>query len=537
MFDTIIHLPWDMFPAPAAVGVEYLAALAGKGMLYAFALFLVVWGLDAATEALRPRCGASRRGRAVFFALSSLLFIAVVVGLFHLWAWPRFPVIRWASQGTKNLSLPEVGIVMLAAGLLSAIVWNVESGKWKVKSAALSTSHFPLSTTREAAPLSTNREAAPLSTRREAATFHFPLFTILPLLAAAIFCWRQYGVFPPRVRTYALAWRECIALFALEAACLAALARPVWRGGWRAWKRYVPRVAWLVALGFWLHGVGSVWEVPRLVRISAGEACGGVESGKCKVESAPLSTTSAHSADALSTFHFPLSTTSTSSLQEAVDAAPDGAVVEVPAGTYGPICTYGRDITLRAMDGPERTVIDAGPLRAEGITNRCATLAPPRLVARLERLVVRVQRAHVLQLPILLPKMGEGRGPEPPPPGGASRLVGFTLRGGHADCGGGAFGGTLEDCVLEGNLAEFCGAGAFGTRLVRCTVRGNHAGWMGGGVWGGSTEGCSVTDNFAGDFGGGVWGGVHAELSATSNVARHHPDAAATAASGVESGK
>ena len=465
MFDSIIHLPWDVFPLPGVAGVEYLAAMAGKGMLYAFALCLVVWFLDAATEALRPLCGATRRGRVVFFALSSLLLVAVIVGLFHLWTWPRFPVIRWASQGTKNLSLPEVGIVMLAAGLVSLALWpRSKAGPSLIRLLRLSLS-------------------------------------LALLLAAAHVCWRKYGVFPPRVRTFALAWRECIALFALEAASLAAVAHPVWRGGWRAWKRYMPRIAWLVALGFWLHGVASVWDVPRLARISAGEACGGVEREKWKVESGNWA-----------------------SLQEAVDAAPDGAVVEVPAGTYGPVCTRGRAITLRAVDGPERTVIDATGARC-----RAALLASPRLTARLERLVVRAQRAQVLQLPNILPKVGEGRGAEPAPPGGASRLVGFTLRGGYADCGANAFGGTLEDCVLEGGAAEFCGGGAFGSRLVRCTVRHNVAAWMGGGVWGGSTEGCTVEDNAAGDFGGGVWGGVHAGLSATNNTARHYPETAATA--------
>ena len=503
MFNTVIHLPWDAFPFPSAVGVEYLSALAGKGMLYALAFFLAAWGLDAATEAIRGRFGASRRGRYAYFAVSSVLLAATVVGLFHVWVWPRFPVIRYVAQGTKNLALQEVGIAMMSSVLLAMGFWCLVP--------------------RLAAPIRKRGSRAAAGGRTRLLRFFLVLLAFVPPSLAAFFCYRQYGVFPPRVRSFDLAWRECVALFALEAAFLAAVARPVWRrraspirGG--HWKRFVPRVAWLVCFGFWLQGLDSVREVPLLARISAGAgSCGPVKGPQCRLvptcAAVPLRGCAMRGC----------------AISEAIAAAPAGAVIDVPAGVYAPISTGGKAITLRAIDGPERTVIDASLLRAEGITNRCATLVSEGQAARLERLVARVQRAHVLQLPILLPKMGEGREPAPPPPGGASRLVGFTLRGGHADCGGGAFGGTLEDCVLEGNLAEFCGGGAFGSRLVRCTVRGNVAGWMGGGVWGGSTEDCTVTGNASEDFGGGVWGGVHAGLSATDNHARHHPDTAATA--------
>ena len=519
MFDTVIHLPWDAFPFPSAVGVEYLSAMAGKGMLYALAFFLAAWGLDAATEAIRGRFGASRRGRYAYFAVSSVLLAATVVGLFHVWVWPRFPVIRYVAQGTKNLALQEVGIAMLSSVLLSMGLCCVVSRlAAPIRKGTGEGKEGPL---REGAPAQSaggGERGAAAGERTRLLRFFLVLLALVPPSLAAFFCYRQYGVFPPRVRSFDLAWRECIALFALEAVFLAAVARPVWRrraspirGG--HWKRFVPRAAWLVCFGFWLHGVDSVREVPRLARISAGaESCGPVKGPQCRL--VPTCAAVPFRGCAIS---------------EAIAAAPAGAVIDVPAGVYAPISTGGKAITLRAIDGPERTVIDASLLRAEGITNRCATLVSEGQAARLERLVARVQRAHVLQLPILLPKMGEGREPAPPHPGGASRLVGFTLRGGHADCGGGAFGGTLEDCVLEGNLSEFCGGGAFGSRLVRCMVRGNAAAWMGGGVWGGSTEDCTITGNASEDFGGGVWGGVHAGLSATGNHARHHPDTAATA--------
>lgn len=454
----------DLFPYPGTWGVEYLGLAAGKNLVRVALLFGAAWLLDATTEGVRPWL-SKRAGHIASVAISLALTLGEIVGAFFLYL--RLSRCEYMAQGTANLSLIEVGL-MLGGSLLVCIGLGRLFRRWKAWGLSL-----------------------------------------LPVVGVAVFCWQEYQVFPPRVRSYAVAWRECVAMFALAGLYLAATARIVW-GRWRGWKVYVPKIAWLAFAFFWLRGLDAVRDVPRLARVSAGAVCGSAAPAHAGASGASPVALSGND------------------LQAAIDDAPDGAIINVPAGTYGPICTYGRALTLRAVDGPERTILDAAPGKSLGVTNRCATLCPPRCAARLERLVATTQRAHVLQLDFFVPKMGEGRtAPETLPPGGASVLEGFTLRGGHADCGGGALGGTLVGCVLERNLAEFCGAGAFGSRLERCTVRGNLAGWMGGGVWGGCTKDCAVEGNAAGDFGGGVWGGAHEGLSAKGNQARHYADTAA----------
>ena len=484
-------LPADMFPFPGAWGLEYLGLVAGRDFLRLFCLFWWFWLLDWASEEARERFSGRRLD-----AMATVVSFIILVGGFFLALWAWFALVaksEWADvqylcQTTANLSASECG---LAAAASLSLAW-IGFARFRAKAR---------------------------------------LLFLLPPLLVAWWCWEHYSVRPPRVRSVALVFAEAAAVVALGGAYLAATARPVWhrrtspiRGG--HWKRFVPRVFWCAFLAVFLRGVSDLSGSVALARISAGAgSCGPVKGPQCRLARAlPLPTCAAAPSRGCA-------------ISEAIAAAPAGAVIEVPAGVYAPISTGGKAITLRAIDGPERTVIDASLLRAEGVTNRCATLAPEWLSRRQSWLVDRLQYAYQMPLSFLAPTVGGPASmrlaarlvsPESPPCG-ASRLVGFTLRGGHADCGGGAFGGTLEDCVLEGNLAEFCGGGAFGSRLVRCTVRGNAAAWMGGGVWGGSTEDCTVTGNVAEDFGGGVWGGVHAGLSATGNHARHHPETAATA--------
>jgi len=47
-------------------------------------------------------------------------------------------------------------------------------------------------------------------------------------------------------------------------------------------------------------------------------------------------------------------------IQDAVDVAWDGAIIEVAPGTYGPVDTLHKKLTIKSTDGPETTIIDAG---------------------------------------------------------------------------------------------------------------------------------------------------------------------------------
>ena len=467
MGESVWNLAVEFFPAPGAWGAEYLAVSAGAAMAVTLALFFVCWVLDAVTEGLRPVIRKRPFAAPFQIMLTLVVVLLELAAAYAVYTASCLPVCRHAVQYLMRLSYLEMGL-LLGGSLLAALwLWRLFRNRW------------------------------------------IWLAGGLLVLGAGIVCWRFYGEKPTGPRLYATSWRECVALFVLGGLYLATFARAAWRR-WRGWKVYVPKIAWLAFAFFWLRGIDSVWDVPRLARVSAGAVCG--SAAPARIGGSGVSPVALSGND----------------LQAAINEAPDGAIINVPAGTYGPICTYGRALTLRAVDGPERTVLDAAPGKALGVTNRCATLCSPHCASRLERLVATTQRANVLQLDFLKPMMGEGRtAPETLPPGGASVLEGFTLRGGHADCGGGALGGTLVGCVLERNLAEFCGAGAFGSRLERCTIRGNAAGWMGGGVWGGCSKDCAVEGNAAGDFGGGVWGGAHEGLSAKGNRARHYADTAA----------
>ena len=172
-------------------------------------------------------------------------------------------------------------------------------------------------------------------------------------------------------------------------------------------------------------------------------------------------------------------------LQAAVEAARDGEEILAAAGTYGPIETKNRRLSIRGVDGAGAARIDGGG------SNRCANLAA------------------------LLPAMTN------------TALAGFTLSNGYADCGGGSRGGALTDCVLSGNRAE-SGGGAYGSRLVACVVSGNAADY-GGGACRGSAEECVFSGNAAFSFGGGSYEGRLVRCRFADNQAEYGGGAAAYA--------
>ena len=214
-------------------------------------------------------------------------------------------------------------------------------------------------------------------------------------------------------------------------------------------------------------------------------------------------------------------------LQTAITAAKAGDVLRVAPGTYSPITTSGKAITIESTGGAAVTIIDGGGAQ------RCATLWPES--------------------------------------GNAAVLTGFTLRNGYVRnstgepaYGGGVRGGILNNCILTGNTAAVpsavspslhnraygggaahsvlnnctltgnratlsvvanpshlgCGGGAYGCELNNCTVTGNtisgpHVGSgpvvSGGGTCGGRLNNCTVTGNTASGNvarGGGAYGGT-----------------------------
>ena len=153
-------------------------------------------------------------------------------------------------------------------------------------------------------------------------------------------------------------------------------------------------------------------------------------------------------------------------IQKAVDSAAPYEIIYVMPGVYAPIDTTQRHVDIVGVEGAERTIIDGGG------TTRCANLQ-------------------------------------------SSRLTGFTLRNGRSvstndqDGGGGAKWGTLVECILENNVANY-GGGAYDSHLIRCIVRDNNAG-DGGGFFDGMATDCLVIYNSA-NQGGGARGGPNSSF-------------------------
>ena len=162
--------------------------------------------------------------------------------------------------------------------------------------------------------------------------------------------------------------------------------------------------------------------------------------------------------------------TAATNIQDAVDAAAAGDEIVVTNGTYAGdsrVDPYGvtncvvvnKPLTLRSVNGPGVTIIDgSGVVRCVYLTNDAV-------------------------------------------------LVGFTLTNGVAGDGGGVYcestSAVLSNCVLTGNWSAYdpdeCGGGAYGGTLNNCTLTGNSA-YDGGGAYGGTLNNCTLTGNTANGY-------------------------------------
>jgi hypothetical protein len=176
--------------------------------------------------------------------------------------------------------------------------------------------------------------------------------------------------------------------------------------------------------------------------------------------------------------------TAATRVQDAVDAATlPGARILVTNGVYqsGATAMDGmsnrlvvtKSLMVQSVNGPAYTsIVGSGPRGASAI--RCVYLA------------------------------------------GSAMLSGFTLTNGatlsfgdwiKGESGGGAWcespNAVLSNCTLTGNSASFVGGGAYGGTLNHCVVIGNWAP-HGGGVHSGTLNNCKVVGNTASYYGGGT---------------------------------
>lgn len=150
-------------------------------------------------------------------------------------------------------------------------------------------------------------------------------------------------------------------------------------------------------------------------------------------------------------------------IQAAIDASSNGDTILVGPGTYSPINTVGKKLTIKSAGGAEVTIIDGGN------TQRCATLADDTFSFDLWN------EEEVGDIPTGMCD---------------TTLIGFTLRNGRVYWEGQI--GYYEDNSGENNLPAKMpyGAGAFGGVLVNCIVMDNFADMvmMKGGVFKDSEE-------------------------------------------------
>ena len=155
-------------------------------------------------------------------------------------------------------------------------------------------------------------------------------------------------------------------------------------------------------------------------------------------------------------------------IQKAIGSSVGGDVIIVGDGTYSPITSANKSVTIQSKNGASKTIVDGGG------TARCATLG----TAVSDRNTV---------------------------------LKGFTLQNGRAESnlgGGGSFGGTLINCIIKNNKAGHKtytnygdGGGSRGGRLYQCLITGNSmigdttAYHSGGGVADSTLYNCVIANN------------------------------------------
>jgi len=180
--------------------------------------------------------------------------------------------------------------------------------------------------------------------------------------------------------------------------------------------------------------------------------------------------------------------TAAKDIQAAVNAAAAGDEIVVTNGVYTPV-TVNTPLTLQSVNGPGVTIINGGG--AQG----CVYLADG---AALAGFTLTNGNAG---------NYGSGGGVVCQ---SVSAVVSNCVLAGNTALpygdGGGAYGGTLNNCTLTGNSAEF-GGGAAECTLNNCALSGNStgAGGEGGGAADCTLNNCTLTGNSA--SGDGASGG------------------------------
>ena len=156
-------------------------------------------------------------------------------------------------------------------------------------------------------------------------------------------------------------------------------------------------------------------------------------------------------------------------ISAAVDAALDGDAVIVGPGVFAPFVSDGKRVTVTAAEGPSATIIDGH------YSSSC--------FEDLKETKNTVISGFTLKRGYCIGNGGGAYG---------GTLVNCVIEDCHSDSyGGGAYKSSLENCILSGNSAYLCGA-ADECELAYCTVMGNSALYYSGGLGGSCNASCSI---------------------------------------------
>ena len=214
--------------------------------------------------------------------------------------------------------------------------------------------------------------------------------------------------------------------------------------------------------------------------------------------------------------------TAATNIQDAIDAASPGDQILVTNGVYqtgGGVAAFmtnrvalTKPLTVQSVNGPAVTIIQG--YQVPGTTNgssavRCAYLT---------------NDAALIGFTLTngatgLSSFGGGAWCQ----SASAVLSNCVLTGNTAIFGGGAYGGTINNCTLVGNhcigsSGNNRGGGAANSILNNCTLSDNSA-LDGGGASGGVLNGCVLAGNIASQGGGGVRDGVLTNCVVTGNSA------------------
>jgi hypothetical protein len=187
--------------------------------------------------------------------------------------------------------------------------------------------------------------------------------------------------------------------------------------------------------------------------------------------------------------------TAATKIQDAVRAATAGDQIVVANGTYGPVSTT-QPVALQSVNGPALTFINGG-----GVAG-CVNLA---------------SGASLTGFTLTNGSADSGGGVNCA--SASATVSNCVLTGNTATEGGGAYSGTLINCVISSNLASVYGGGAFSSTLTNCTLSGNTAASNGGGAYSGTLINCVLSSNMASVYGGGAYASVLSQCVLTGNSA------------------